>query len=65
MTNYTSARYGNATGGEVTVGRWGIGGRYALSKRTSLYSVVAFATGDLKDYANEEQIYQVGLRHAF
>jgi len=65
MANYTSARYGNDASGDVTVGRWGVGARYALSKRTSVYSVVAFATGDLKNYTNEEQIYQVGLRHAF
>ena len=38
---------------------------YLLSKRTSVYSNVSFMTGDLKEYVNEKQLYQLGFRHSF
>ena len=63
--NYTRARFNNATGAHVGIGRYGAGATYYLSKQTSIYGAVAFANGDLKDAANEKQIYQLGLRKAF
>lgn len=65
MANYTRSRFSNAAGADVTIGRIGVGAKYALSKRTALYGAIAFATGDLKDDVNEKQIYQLGLRTAF
>lgn len=65
MANYARARYSNASGAEGTIGRAGISATYALSKRTSIYGAFAIATGNLKDYTNEKQIYQLGLRQLF
>ena len=42
-----------------------VGYKYFLSKRTSVYGNVSFALGDLKDFVNEKQFYQLGLRHSF
>lgn len=63
--NYERSKFSNAAGASVSVGRLGFGADYSLSKLTSLYGYVAFATGGLRDYVNEKQIYQLGLRKAF
>ena len=65
MANYTEARFKSPSGAEIKTGRAAIGTRYPLSKRTFLYGTIASMTGDLKDYVNEKQIYQLGLRHLF
>jgi predicted porin len=65
MANYTRTTFSNVTGADATVGRYGIGATYALSKLTSVYAMAAFANGSIKDYVNEKQIYQLGLRKAF
>ena len=64
-TQYTRAKFESATGADIKAGRIGAGVNYFLSKRTSVYSYVTFITGDLKDYVNEKQQYQLGLRHSF
>jgi general bacterial porin, GBP family len=65
MANVTRSSFSNATGQEVSVGRYGLGASYAFSKQTLVYSAFAIAAGDLKDHIVEKQIFQVGLRKAF
>lgn len=65
MTNYTRSRFSSASGADVTIGRYGVGAAYSLSKLTTVYAVVAIAAADLKDDVNEKQFVQVGLRKAF
>lgn len=62
---YTRTKYSSDSGGDITAGRIGVGANYSLSKRTSVYGTVSFMTGDLKDFVNEKQLYQLGLRTAF
>lgn len=62
---YANVKFSNASGAERTIGRYGVGGVYYLSKQTSIYGSIAFASGDLKDFVNEKRIYQLGLRKAF
>jgi predicted porin len=45
--------------------RFGVAANYDLSKRTSLYSAITFAGGDLKDYILERRVMQVGIKHTF
>jgi predicted porin len=63
--NYSRAKFENAAGASSTLGRYGIAGTYELSKRTILYTGVAFHNGDMKDFINEKRIVQLGLRHLF
>jgi GBP family porin len=65
MANFTRSRFTSASGADVTTGRTGVGAIYSLSKQTSLYGAIAFATGDLKKDVNEKQVYQIGLRKTF
>ena len=65
MVNYTRSRFGDASGQDVSIGRFGMGVTYAFSKQTSIYGAFAIASGDLKDDINEKQIVQFGLRKAF
>jgi predicted porin len=45
--------------------KFGLGGEYAFSKRTALYSDVSKASGDrLTDAAKKAQ-FDIGLRHKF
>jgi len=65
MANFTRSRFGNASGADVSIGRYGLGALYSFSKLTSLYAAFAVATGDLKEHVSEKQIFQLGLRKAF
>ena len=65
MALYARSQFGNASGADVTIARYGVGATYSLSKLTAIYGVVALAAGDLKDHVNEKQLYQLGLRKAF
>jgi GBP family porin len=65
MANYTRAHFSNASDQDVSIGRYGVGALYSLSKLTSVYGAVAMAQGDLKESVNEKQIVQIGLRKAF
>lgn len=65
MVNYMRSRFNSASGASATIGRYGAGATYWISKRTALYGVVALASGDMKNSVNEKRAYQLGLRHAF
>jgi len=61
---YTHSEFSHATD-DVTVQRYGFGAKYALSKRTALYTAFAMTGGDLKHYVNEKRAVQAGMRHSF
>jgi predicted porin len=63
--NYTRTTYESATGQKLNLGKAAVGLRYALSNRTFLYTGLSKATGDLKDYISQEQVFQLGVRTAF
>jgi predicted porin len=64
--NYIRVKYENAPGTlDATLGKFGIGALYSLSKTTSLYAAASMSTGDLKDSIQEKRAYQVGLRKVF
>jgi general bacterial porin, GBP family len=63
--NFTRMAYESATGVSADLGKLALGGRYALSKRTFVYAGLSQATGDLKDYINQERVLQLGVRSAF
>jgi len=63
--NYVHSRFGDASGGEISIGRYGASATVQLSKRTAVYGALAFASGDLKDSVYEKRIVQIGLRHRF
>jgi len=64
MAIYTHSKFSNDVD-DVDVARYGIGAKYALSKRTMLYTALALAGGDLKRYMNEKRALQAGVRHSF
>ena len=61
MPIYSRAKYSNSSG-DVTYGRYGVGATYLLSKRTSVYGVLAATNGDMKEFVNEKQTVNLGLR---
>jgi predicted porin len=63
--NYTRTEFQGAAGGELSLGKIGVGARYALSNRSYLYTAVSVANGDLKDYITAKRVFQAGIRHAF
>jgi general bacterial porin, GBP family len=64
-TNFVQTTYQNASGTSATLGKLGLGVRYALSKNTFIYAAVGRATGDLKEYITQSQVVQAGVRMAF
>ncbi len=65
---YTHADYDFVGGGEADGAKYGISARYALSKRTTLYSAVTQRTGsdDLDDlFTVKREITLLGLAHTF
>ena len=63
--NYTRTKYESAGGQSLALGKVAVGARYSLSSRTFLYGGLSRATGDLKDYISQEQVFQLGVRTAF
>jgi len=61
---YTHSKFSNDVD-DIDIARYGIGAKYALSKRTMLYTALALAGGDLKHHINEKRAFQVGVRHGF
>lgn len=47
------------------LGKFSVGVKYDLSRRTFLYSSASMATGDLNDYITADKQYQVGIQHRF
>jgi predicted porin len=65
MFNYTRSRFGSASGAEVSLGRVGLAATYWLGKQTALVAAFTVANGSLREYVNEKQLYQLGLRKVF
>jgi predicted porin len=63
--NYTAAKYEGPVGTDQKLGRAGLGVKYGLTDKVFIYSSVAAATGDMKDYISEKTMVQAGLRFGF
>lgn len=64
-SNFTQVSYENAAGASQTLGKFGVGARYALADNLFVYTSASMATGDLKDYIAEKSVVQAGVRFAF
>lgn len=63
--NYTTVKYGSASGADQTLGKVAVGLRYTLSDKAFLYTSLSQANGDLADYVSQNRVFQVGTRLAF
>jgi predicted porin len=63
--NYTHTIYDTEDEGDVSIGRAGIGAKYALSKTTYLYATGIMATGDMKEDITQNRWIQLGMGKAF
>lgn len=63
---YTNADYDLVGGGSEDTQKYGVSLRYALSKRTTLYSAITERDGDAKDdFAVKREITVLGIGHNF
>lgn len=63
--NYVHTVYDTDDEGEVSIGRVGLGAKYALSKTAYLYATGTIATGDMKEDITQKQWVQLGMGKAF
>lgn len=63
--NYSHSIFDTDGEGDVTLGRFGVGAKYAMSKTTYLYATGIVATGDLKEDITQNRWIQLGMGKAF